>query len=302
MQLSHSQHQRYSKYQLILLTNLSVLSWVILILTPSLVSINTQLILLVTTVTIIGIPHGYFDFLVAKKLYSDSDYWLSKFILVYTVTSLLYLYVWLISPIFALIVFLLMAQYHFAVEESGNLDSRNIILMFILGGVPIFTPIIFQTADVFSLFGVLLNQELSNIIFPVIYQSMYIFLVLAIISLYARRLLLLYILLLINFIYLPPLLSFILYFCFHHSLRHYLDALIDSNLFEKKISLTKYVFFFLFLTITFTFIVLFLLSSLAQISLESAIIKYIFITLACLTLPHLILNSIYENRFSKQSK
>ena len=67
MQLSHSQHQRYSKYQLILLTNLSVLSWVITILAPSLVSINTQLILLVTTVTNHSIPHGYFDFLVAKN-------------------------------------------------------------------------------------------------------------------------------------------------------------------------------------------------------------------------------------------
>ena len=299
MQLSHSQHQRYSKYQLILLTNLSVLSWVILILAPSLVSINTQLILLAITVTIIGIPHGYFDFLVAKKLYSKSDYWLSKFILVYTTTSLLYLYVWVISPIFALVVFLLMAQYHFAVEESGNLDSRNFILMFTLGAVPIFTPIIFQTADVFSLFGILLNQELSNIVFSVFYQTMYIFSILAIIFLYARRLLLLYVLLLINFIYLPPLISFILYFCFHHSLRHYLDALIDSNLFEKKISLTKYVFLFLFLTIAFTFMSLFLLSSLAQISLASAIIKYIFITLACLTLPHLLLNSIYENRYSK---
>ena len=301
MQLSHSQHQRYSKYQLILLTNLSVLSWVIIILAPSLVSINTQLILLVTTVTIIGIPHGYFDFLVAKKLYSNSDYWLSKFILVYTATSLLYLYVWIISPIFALIVFLLMAQYHFAVEESGNLDSRNIILMFILGGVPIFTPIIFQTDDVFSLFAILLNQEISDIVFSALHQTMYILSVLAVIFLYARRLSLLYVLLLINFIYLPPLLSFILYFCFHHSLRHYLDALIDSNLFEKKISLTKYVVFFLFLTIAFTFITLFMLSSLAQISLESAIIKYIFITLACLTLPHLLLNSIYEKRFSKES-
>ena len=196
MQLSHSQHQRYSKYQLILLTNLSVLSWVIIILAPSLVSINTQLILLVTTVTIIGIPHGYFDFLVAKKLYSSSDYWLSKFILVYTATSLLYLYVWVISPIFALIVFLLMAQYHFAVEESGNLDSRNIILMFILGGVPILTPIIFQTNDVFSLFAILLNQEISDIVFSALHQTMYILIVLAVIFLYARRLLLLYVLLL----------------------------------------------------------------------------------------------------------
>ena len=300
MQLSHSQHQRYSKYQLILLTNLSVLSWVIIILAPSLVSINTQLILLVTTVTIIGIPHGYFDFLVAKKLYSNSDYWLSKFILVYTATSLLYLYVWVISPFFALILFLLMAQYHFAVEESGNLDFRNIILMFILGGVPIFTPIIFQTEDVFSLFAVLLNQEFSNVVFSALYQTMYVVAVLAVIFLYARRLSLLYALLLINFIYLPPLLSFILYFCFHHSLRHYLDALTDSNLFEKKIPLTKYVFFFLILTVTFTFITLLMLSSLGQMSLESAIIKYIFITLACLTLPHLLLNSIYEKKFSRE--
>ena len=302
MQLSHSQLQRYSKYQLILLTNLSVLSWIIFILAPSLVSINTQLILLVITVTVIGIPHGYFDFLVAKRLYSNSVYWLSKFIMVYTAASLFYLYVWLISPIFALTLFLLMAQYHFAVEESGNLESRNIILMFILGGVPIFTPIIFQTADVFSLFGILLNQELTSVVFPVLYQTIYIIVVLTVIFLYARRLLLLYALLLVNFIYLPPLLSFILYFCFHHSLRHYLDALTDSNLFEKKIPLSKYVFFFLFLTIAFTCITLLMLSSFAQISLESAIIKYIFITLACLTLPHLLLNSIYEKRFSKESQ
>ena len=222
--------------------------------------------------------------------------------MVYTATSLLYLYVWVISPVFALVLFLLMAQYHFAVEESGNLNFRNVILMFILGGVPIFTPIIFQTEDVFSLFAVLLNQEFSNVVFSALYQTMYIVAVLAVIFLYARRLSLLYALLLINFIYLPPLLSFILYFCFHHSLRHYLDALIDSNLFEKKISLTKYVFLFLVLTIAFTFITLFMLSSLAQISLENAIIKYIFITLACLTLPHLLLNSIYEKRFSKESK
>ena len=195
MQLNHSQLQRYSTYQLILLTNLSVLSWVTIILAPNLLSINIQLILLVITVTVIGIPHGYFDFLVAKKLYSNSKYWLSKFIIVYTATSLLYLYVWLISPIFALIVFLSMAQYHFALEESGNLKSRNVALMFILGGVPIFTPIIFQTTDVFNLFSILLNAEISSIVFSVLYQTVYIFIVIAIIFLYARRMLLLYILL-----------------------------------------------------------------------------------------------------------
>ena len=67
MQLDHSQLQRYNSYQLILLTNLSILSWVVIIIAPNLFSMGTQLLLLVTTVTVIGIPHGYFDFLVAKS-------------------------------------------------------------------------------------------------------------------------------------------------------------------------------------------------------------------------------------------
>ena len=301
MQLDHSQLQRYNSYQLILLTNLSILSWVVIIIAPNLFSMGTQLLLLVTTVTVIGIPHGYFDFLVAKKLYSNSNNWLLKFILIYLAISLVYLYVWTVFPIFALIFFLLMAQYHFAVEETINVKSPNAILMFILGGIPILTPIIFHVDDVFSLFSILLNTDLNSPEFSIVQRSLYILFVVIIIFIYARKLSLLYAMLLVNFIVLPPLLSFILYFCFHHSLRHYLEALGDSNLFDKKIPLARYALFFLFLTITFTLLTLISLSTFTQISLESAIIKYIFITLACLTLPHLLLNLIYESKFSKSS-
>ncbi len=143
MQLDHSQLQRYSSYQLILLTNLSILSWVTIIIAPNIFSMELQLVLLVTTVTVIGIPHGYFDFLVAKKLYSSISNWLLKFILIYLATSLVYLYVWTASPIFALILFLLMALYHFAVEETMNLKTSNYILMIALGSVPILTLLYF---------------------------------------------------------------------------------------------------------------------------------------------------------------
>ena len=122
--------QRYSSYQLILLTNLSILSWVMIIIAPNIFSMELQLVLLVTTVTVIGIPHRYFDFLVAKKLYSSISNWLLKFILIYLATSLVFICL-TASPIFALILFLLMALYHFAVEETMNLKTSNYILMIV---------------------------------------------------------------------------------------------------------------------------------------------------------------------------
>ena len=140
---------------------------------------------------------------------------------------------------------------------------------------------------------ILLSKELAPIQFSPVQSISYIVIFLSIIYFKARKIFLLYILLLINFMLLPPLISFILYFCFHHSLRHYLDAFCDSNLFERAMPIGRYAILFLFLTVAFTSICLFVMSGYTNISFESAIIKYIFITLACLTLPHLALNILY---------
>lgn len=299
MQLDHSQLERYSKYQLILLVDLSVVTWIIFFLAPDLLSLNIQLLILLFTVTLIGIPHGYFDFLVAKYLFSSAPSWLLKFIIAYLALSLVYLLIWLITPVVGLVTFLLMAMYHFAHEETENIESNNSLLALSVGSVPIIAPIIYHANDVFSLFSILLNEKLSAILLPDLYKYIYVILVLFIIFSYGRKLLLLYLLLFINFIYLPPIASFILYFCFHHSIRHYLYALNDQRLFDKKISLTKYVIFFLVLTVAFTIFMLTTISSITSLSLDEMIIKYIFITLACLTLPHLLLNIIYEKKSNK---
>ena len=60
MLLNHLQQEVYKKYQLILLMNLSIISLLLMIIEPTILNINTQLILLLTTITIIDIPHGYF--------------------------------------------------------------------------------------------------------------------------------------------------------------------------------------------------------------------------------------------------
>jgi len=299
MLLNQSQQEKFKKYQLILLTNLSLICWIFTVVVPNFFNLGIQLILLLVTVTIIGIPHGYFDFLIAKKLFSKYSYWLQKFITIYLSISVAYLLIWVLSPAFALIAFLLMAIYHFGQEETEDIYDNSKLLLITLGSVPVIAPILFQTNEVFSLFNILLNQQIASPSLPAV-KYFYILLLAIIILLRSKKLLPLYSLLIINFIYLPPLISFILYFCFHHSLRHYLQSLSDSNLFPKLISIKNITILFLILTMLFTAGSIYLLSVYSSFSLEEIVIKYIFISLACLTLPHLLLNIIYEHKLGSE--
>ena len=95
--------------------------------------------------------------------------------------------------------------------------------------------------------------------------------------------------------YLSPLLAFTVYFCFLHSIRHSISLAIELNpnsvangfrLFVKKaLPLT-------ILTGVFSFIALYLLSN--SYNLDSATLKVIFIGLASLTFPHILLEYFLE--------
>ena len=294
MLLNHLQQEIFRKYQLLLLANLSVISWVCMIILPELFAINIQLTLLLITVSIIGIPHGYFDFLIAKKLFDNYKSWLIKFIFSYLSISLIYLMSWLYYSEIALIFFLIISTYHFGIEETEEIENKNYLLIFLLGSAPILVPILFHTSEVFSFFSILLNYNFQPLF--VLNELKYIYVILFLLFLINyKKLLFLYILLLINFIFLPPLISFILYFCFHHSLRHYLYSMSDSKIYPNSLNLRKRALFFIILTITFTAIAISLMLELTTYTFQHVIIQYIFITLACLTLPHLILNIYYEN-------
>ena len=191
-----------------------------------------------------------------------------------------------------------MSIYHFGVEESEDIKDKNILLVLYLGSVPIVVPILFHTSEVYYFFDILLNQTIT-------YQNDFDFIkyvycvgLIGLLFLKVKKLLPLYGLLLINFIFLPPLLSFILYFCFHHSIRHYLHAMGDSNIFSSQVNVTKFAIIFLALTVVFTMTVLGYMSEFSNLTYEKIIVKYIFITLACLTLPHLLLNIVYENKLN----
>ena len=105
-----------------------------------------------------------------------------------------------------------------------------------------------------------------------------------------------YLILIFNFVLLPPLLSFILYFCFHHSIRHYIHSIYNESLVPKKYTINQYLTNIVLASVLFTVLTLILLQVYGNHSFDIIIVKYVFILLACLTLPHLILNIYYDIR------
>ena len=93
-----------------------------------------------------------------------------------------------------------------------------------------------------------------------------------------------------NFVFLPPLLSFILYFCFMHSIRHFIESIYLLRLLPDNFTVKKFLLFVTISSFIFSLLSIYLIQNIFEISINETIIKFIFIILACLTLPHMIFN------------
>ena len=85
----------------------------------------------------------------------------------------------------------------------------------------------------------------------------------------------------------PPLLGFAIYFCGVHSVRHFkhMGTMLKSTLQQFQVTRTTVIFSLM----TWAVGLLVLASQSASIGLEPALLQVIFIGLAALTVPHMIL-------------
>ena len=100
--------------------------------------------------------------------------------------------------------------------------------------------------------------------------------------------------------YLSPLLAFTLYFCFLHSIRHSFSLILELDHHNFKngfLMFLKKALPLTILTILLYLITLFYLSN--SYELEDAILKVIFIGLASLTFPHILLEYLVEKNERK---
>ena len=261
----------------------------------------------------IGVSHGAYDGKKGEILFNDK-FKNSKFIFYFIYTTLVFLVFifWYLNPLISLIIFLLISSLHFGKEDLEiYLDKkyRHLPLLFFLKGsliilLPLFfnfekTNLIFNTI-LFSNNYLLLSNNYVKFILAInlLMQVLFYFYIYFIKKLNRSdffSIIFEIFLIIIIFYLFTPIVAFTLYFCFMHSVKNILlisDEL-NSNLFRGFQIFVKRS---LFLTLITFFILLISLFFLIKFDLlENSIEKIIFIALASLTLPHIILHYIAEN-------
>jgi len=258
-------------------------------------------------ILIIGISHGALDNVKGEKLFKLLGY-NSKYLfyLSYIIISLLIIFSWLILPNLILLIFLIVASYHFGKEDTVFKVKKRVlsneILFFLKGSSIIISPLLFQRDSTNEIFATLnfyvfespFFNDFTLIIFLVLGFFSNIYLTIDKSINFKNIMILDYFSIIILNIFLTPILAFTLYFCFLHSVRHSFSLIneIDRSF---KIGLKKFIMKAIPLTLITSLIFLssiYFLNNLYEI--DEAIYKVIFIGLASLTFPHILLEYLLE--------
>ena len=267
------------------------------------------LLLILTT----GVSHGSLDHVKGKRLFNILNInKISIFYFSYILIAILVIIIWTIIPFISLMIFLLVASYHFGKEDTQFLINENSyfnqLLFFFKGLLIIIAPMFFHFKETVAIFKLLLvDNEIfySTLEFIEVNKILPIAIILSSLSsifLFLRKFEIkkfivffdYFSILVLNY-YLTPLVAFTVYFCFLHSIRHSITLIyeIDKNDFknglkvfgQKALPLTV-------LTAIFCLIGLYLLNN--NYDFDSSILKIIFIGLASLTFPHILLEYFLE--------
>jgi len=254
-------------------------------------------------ISIIGVSHGALDHLKGYKIIKfygiKNKYY---FYPIYVFFSLTVIILWGIFPSLTLFLFLIVASYHFGKEDSSigsTIKKRFISLLFFLkGSVVILAPLLFHTEETIKIF------ETLNVNLTISYDNL--FIILLILSFLSNFyiihwtnsggfLMADWLTILILNLSFSPLVAFTIYFCFLHSVRHSFALIYDLNKDDFNKGLEKFIKKALPLTIITA--ILFIVSAYFLTNyyvLNDAILKVIFIGLASLTFPHILLEYLLE--------
>ena len=253
----------------------------------------------------IGISHGSLDHIKGKKLIKYLGYRsISIFYLGYIFVSIVTITIWLIFPKFLLFLFLIIAAFHFGKEDSEFIDNKKNIehIYFLKGSLIIISPLFFHKEQTLAIFKTL-NFNISNS-FMITNEILFIFILLSLISgiylslnknIEEKSLLLMdYLSILILNYFLNPIIAFTVYFCFLHSIRHSISLIYEIN---KNLRRGLPIFIKKALPLTILTIIGYIFSILILNNyneLDETIYRVIFIGLASLTFPHILLEYLVE--------
>ena len=261
----------------------------------------------------LGVSHGSLDHIKGRKLltiFKIKNMFI--FYLTYILMAISIIILWIIIPSVSLVMFLLVASFHFGKEDTQFLIVENSyfnqLLYFLKGSLIILAPMYFHFDETVLIFKLLLvDNEIfyKGLTFIEINKLLLLGIILSTLSnilLFSNKfelkkftIFLDYFSILILNYYFSPLVAFTFYFCFLHSIRHSITLV--SELDENNLSNGLKIFLkkslpLSILTATFFLIGLYLLNNTYDIN--SSILKIIFIGLASLTFPHILLEYLIE--------
>ena len=267
------------------------------------ITIPYQTVICFFLISIIGVSHGALDHIKGSqlmKIYKVKNNF--YFYLVYIFLSLLVIFCWTILPLFTLIIFLLVASYHFGKEDSSvglinNSGFKNILYLF-KGSLIVVAPLFFHQEETLKIFqsldvDIITTNENLIIFFLIISFSANIILMSQLN--YNGFLLADWLTILLLNIFLSPLVAFTLYFCFLHSVRHSFSLIYEIDKKNFKNGVVKFIKKAVPLTVITAILFIIAIYFLTNYYvLDEAILKVIFIGLASLTFPHILLEYLIE--------
>ena len=253
----------------------------------------------------IGISHGSLDHIKGKKLIKYLGYKsISVVYLGYIFVGITTIIIWLIFPKFLLFLFLIIAAFHFGKEDSEFIDKKKNfeLVYFLKGSLIISSPLLFHKGETLAIFETL-NFNISNS-FLIANEILILFILLSLVSgvflslkknIEVKSLLLMdYLSILVLNYFLNPIIAFTVYFCFLHSIRHSMSLINEIN---KNLKKGFPLFIKKALPLTILTIIGYILSILVLNNyneLNETIYQVIFIGLASLTFPHILLEYLIE--------
>lgn len=253
--------------------------------------IETQLLIASFTISLAGLPHGAADAWLAQQvgiIINLKD--LFTFLVSYSFIAISIIFAWMISPSMSLAIFLVISAWHFGDDERLGLSLHT---RFCSGVIIVSSPLLLHNTEVLSLYEILIGNYANNVLDSqiilfiissgyLIYNSIISFNDLTTVRNTSN--ITLYIIL--SFI-LTPILYFTIYFCCAHSFQHM--SRIWGMTTEKNRSKFLVAVTLLTTLVIFFASVIYIWLIKSGINFEIVNIKVLFVGLAALAVPHILL-------------
>ncbi len=279
---------------------------------------NTQFMIVAFSIAVLGLSHGGLDHLVAKKMWLlrvernvsaiSIRQFMIIFLLSYSVLAAIVLLLWWLWPIVALIVFLALSAFHFGDDMRLARMTSSSIVACALGSTVIVLPWTFHTDEVAIIFAWLTDTAMLDwVALPLkIAQAITLLLVAlgAFIIFRSRQHVAIdyieYLAIATLFALAPPLVAFAMFFSFLHANQHMLSL---AQYFYPNATTSNAYWRAFKLSLPLTFVAI-LVAAMAWFftplghatNATESVAQIIFIGLATLTMPHMLLVALWSKQ------